>query len=206
MKIVYLATAASLVAGSAFAGGYVAPVVEQPVIAPVIAPVAADTNWSGFYAGAQVGSLDSTRKLDGVADVSGDGTTYGLHAGYLHDFGKAVVGGELAYNKLSGFKWDGSDVKQDGDQTTLKLLAGYDAGRVLPYATVGYSKLNIKEKDGMPKMDGDGYLVGIGAKFLATDNIMVGAEVAKHIYKDFNNVNGQKLDSTTFGVNVSYKF
>lgn len=206
MKAVYLAAAASLVAGSAFAGGYVAPVVEAPVVVPVVAPVTASTDWTGFYGGVQAGRLDSTLKNDGVADLSGDGSTYGLHAGYLHDFGQAVVGGELAYNKLSGFKWDGTDVKRDGDQTTVKLLAGYDAGRVLPYATVGYSNLTIKADGALPKADGDGYLVGVGAKFMATDNILVGGEVAKHIYKDFNDVSGQKLDSTTFGVNVSYKF
>lgn len=205
MKIVYLATAASLVAGSAFAGGFVAPVVEQPVVAPVVTPVAADTDWTGFYAGAQLGMLNATASAPGEADVDGDGTTYGLHAGYLHDFGKAVVGGELAYNKVRDFQFDGEDVKAKGDQTSLKLLAGYDAGRILPYATAGYSKLSLTP-DGEDKTTGDGYLVGVGAKFLATDNIMVGAELAKHMYKDFNDVDGADLDTTTFGVNVSYKF
>src|SRR5690554_4935072 len=96
MKIIALATAASLMAGTAFAGGMSAPVVSPEPMTPMPAPIAV-SDWSGFYVGAQYG----TGGLDFDLGPDLDTTGYGLHAGYLWDLGQFVVGAELDYNRLS---------------------------------------------------------------------------------------------------------
>ncbi|MFI0397024.1 outer membrane protein [Paracoccus jiaweipingae] len=205
MKLSYTAFAIAALTGStAFAGGYVAPVVE-PVVAPVVVtdPM---TDWTGFYAGAQFGRFDGSLSFPNTADRDATGNAYGIHAGYLHDMGQFVLGGEIAYDKLDGLDIDGLSDKVDGSKVSAKVLAGYDAGRFLPYATIGYAKAKINDFGASGDVDGDGYLYGIGAKFKATDNVLVGAEVLKHKFKDFNDTDNLDLDATTFGVNVSYQF
>lgn len=198
---------------SAFAGGYVAPVVEAPVIVAPVTPVAPDMNWSGFYLGAQAGKMNATAKapaagtaLVAPGDIDYDATTYGLYAGYLHDFGRFVGGAELSWDKVKDFKADGADNSTNGSIMRGKLLAGYDAGRMMPYLTVGYANLKLDGANGAADQDGDGYLYGLGAKFKATDNVLVGAEVLRHEFKDFNDTDGNDLKATTFGLNVSYQF
>lgn len=80
MKLVLASVAASLVAGSALAGGYTAPVEQPPVVVPVVAP-ADPSDWTGFYAGAQYGTGSFELSGDGT-DLSPDMDAYGVHAGY----------------------------------------------------------------------------------------------------------------------------
>ncbi|MDO5613423.1 MAG: outer membrane beta-barrel protein [Paracoccus sp. (in: a-proteobacteria)] len=204
-KIIALATGSLLASAvAAVAGGYTAPVVEAApvVVAPVVAPV---TDWTGFYLGGQVGKFDPKLETSlGNTDFSSN--TYGLHAGYLHDFGRFVGGAELAYDKVSSFEADGANVDTDGRMLSAKLLAGYNAGRFLPYLTVGYNDLKIDGINGAADQDGDGYFYGLGAKFKATENVLVGAEVLRREFSDFNDVDGNDLKGTSLGLNVSYQF
>src|SRR5690554_7882518 len=62
MKYLLSAAAASaLMAGTAFAGN-IEPAPADPVIAPAPMPVYASPDWSGFYAGGQMGYADVTGK------------------------------------------------------------------------------------------------------------------------------------------------
>ncbi|WP_375264035.1 outer membrane protein, partial [Palleronia sp.] len=130
MRSIFLTvTIASAFAGtSAVAGGIAEPVVEQPVIIPAADPVPV-SDWTGPYVGLQLGtgSVDS----DGADEV--DISTAGVQAGYLYDMGRFVLGGELDYANVN-FD-DDSTFDADGNIARLKLRAGYDAGRVLPYLT-----------------------------------------------------------------------
>src|SRR5690606_6409744 len=89
------AAAAALMAGTAFAGN-IEPAPVEPVIMPAPMPVYASPDWSGFYAGGQLGFADVTG--DGVDvdnqafDANGDGFIGGLTLGYDHDFGTWVAG------------------------------------------------------------------------------------------------------------------
>ena len=67
MKLVFATVAASLVAGTAFAGGYTAPVANpEPIV--VAAVVVEDTSdWTGFYAGAQYGKGSFALSGNGVS-------------------------------------------------------------------------------------------------------------------------------------------
>ena len=113
MKFVSLTVAASLAASASFAGGYVAPVVDTaPVVTPVV-PVQAGPDWSGFYAGLQYGQGNAELS---DSDFDSDYDAYGLHAGYLFDFGQVIAGAELDYNKV--------DLDQNDDDADLWRLRG----------------------------------------------------------------------------------
>ena len=200
MKAIGYAAALSFLAGGAFAGGYVAPVVDQPVAAP-IAPVevAAPGNWDGFYAGLQYGQGTGKLHDRGALADFGDYKAYGAHAGYQKGFGKAVIGGELDYNKVSP-----DEVYSDGDLTRLRLRAGYDAGKFLPYVTVGAAKLSTDEfKD-------TGMTYGVGVDYKVAEHFTVGAEYSrndfKDVLKDSLGVKGNDLDQNMVQVRASYKF
>lgn len=195
MKLVALSVAATLAASASFAGGYVAPIVETaPVVAPVV-PVQTGPDWSGFYAGLQYGQ--------GNAELSdnlfeGDYDAYGLHAGYLFDFGQVIAGAELDYNKV-----DLDDLDGDGDLWRLRGRVGYDAGRFQPYATLGVARLSTDDAAG--DISETGITYGLGAEYLVTDNFSVGAEYSRSDFSDVS-VDGIDLDTDLVQVRASYRF
>ena len=196
--------------GMATAGGLADPVVT-PAPAPVAAPVviASGSDWTGFYAGAQLGygQLDSDT-LD-TLDVEVDGATFGAHVGYLADFGSWVLGGEL---QLDGTNIESSDdavLNAEIDTVTRGLLRlGYDGGDFLPYITGGIAQARVSGDDpaGAP-LDGDdtGSVFGLGAEYRVSPTIRVGAEVLRHQFDDFND-SGIDLEATTAAARVSFQF
>lgn len=190
------ALAAVLAAGlgsAAMAGGYTQPVVEAPVATPAPAP-AARANWTGFYAGAQLGY----GQTDGGI-VDDEGVVGGLHAGYLRDMGNFVAGGELAY---SGANID-DGVGQVNGITDLKLIGGVPNGQWLYYGALGASHIDADYagagySDVMP-------FVGVGAKYAVNDQWSVGGELGHRIGNGFDGT-GQDLDLTTLNATVSFKF
>lgn len=201
MKHILLsATAASLIAGSAIAGGYVEPVIEAPVVAPV-SPVAV-SDWSGFYVGGQIGSGKITEEDSedvivpvlyalGSFDDYDDYDAYGLHAGYLFDFGQYVLGAELDYNKLA---WDGGG---DSNLTRLRARAGYDLGRVLPYLTAGVAHIS----DDFDSETGVTY--GLGVDFKATEQFSIGLEYSRSAFEVDST---RSFDHDMIQLRASYRF
>ena len=198
MKLVFATVAASLVAGAAFAGGYSAPVAnpEPIVVAPIVVEDTSD--WTGFYAGAQYGKGNFKLSL-GDAEDENDMDAYGLHGGYLRDFGKFVLGGELDYNKL-----DIDNVDDKGDLTRLRAKAGYDMGRFMPYVTLGVAKLSIDS--GAYDISETDVTYGIGGDFKVTDKFTVGAEYSKQDFSDVDDVDGLDLDTDMVQVRAAYHF
>lgn len=82
-----------VVPGMALAGGPAAPDMEPAPVAP--APEARPSqDWTGFYLGGQIGQTNSDFIGGSGATISdGNTETYGLHAGFNHDFGSWVLGG-----------------------------------------------------------------------------------------------------------------
>ena len=187
------------IAGAAKAGGLnepVAVVAPAPVtVAP--APVATGANWTGFYAGANLGygQLDA----DGF-DEDTEGATYGLHAGYLYDLGSLVVGAEVEY--------DATDITDEATGIDLDSVArlkgrvGYDAGAFLPYLTAGVAQATTS---GALEAEDNGYFAGLGVDYQVTQNIRVGAEVLQHQFEDFDGT-GTDIDATTASVRVGFTF
>ena len=197
MKIAYLAIAGVLAAGSAHAGGYVAPVEVEP--APVVpAPVTDVSDWTGFYAGLQYGQGNGELSF-GDTTTDSDFDAYGLHGGYMHDFGRFVLGGELDYNKL-----DIDNLGDKGDLTRLRARAGYDMGRFLPYLTLGAAHLSADL--GAADVSETAVTYGIGADFKVTERITVGAEYTRQDFSDLDNIDGLDLDSDMVQIRGSFRF
>jgi opacity protein-like surface antigen len=195
-RIVSFVAASVLAAPAAFAGGYVAPVVE-PEVAPVVMPVAG-RDWTGFYGGVQLGYGDASAD---DFDFSADGAFGGVHAGYMYDFGKFVLGGELAYSAADISSSDGFG-KIDS-MTQLKLLAGADMGDWLLYGTAGIERLNVAV--GATDFSDNIGFGGIGAAWAMNDNWMLGGEVLYHKADDFDGT-GVDGDMTTVGLKASFRF
>lgn len=189
-------------ASAALAGGYAASVVETT---PVVAVAPASADWTGFYAGAQIGGAELEIAPPGEDFyLSIEGRHYGLHAGYLRDYGQFVSGVELSYDKLNDFDILGAG-SIDGDFLRAKLLAGYDSGRFLPYAAVSFAKLNLDFPAG-ESFDDTGFGFGLGAKFMATPRLMLGVEWMTNEF-DFDDLDGGvDVDLNTFTVSASYRF
>ncbi len=194
MKFAPVAIAAVLAAGAANAGGFVAPVVETAPAPVVVAPVVADSNWTGFYAGLQYGQGDAKLEFDGESD-SVDFDAYGLHAGYNRDFGQFVLGGELDYNNL--------DLDEGGsaDLWRLRGRAGYDAGRFMPYVSLGAARIS-----GDDDLSETGVTYGIGADFKVTERFVVGAEYTRQDFKDVADVDNLDLDTDMVQLRASFRF
>ncbi|SHE44450.1 Opacity protein [Loktanella atrilutea] len=194
------AVVAMATASAATAGGMAAPVVE-PAPAPVITPMAPmSSDWSGFYLGAQAGAgkaeLDGT--FGGAALADQDLNNYGVHAGYLYDLGSFVLGGELAYDKL-----DVDTIGDNNDVVRAGVLAGYDAGRFMPYLAGGYAYLDT-DAFGTSEND-NGYYYGVGATYAVTPKIRVGVEYLEHKFDDFNDT-GVDLTAKTTSLKASFAF
>lgn len=193
MKTIAAFLTATALAAPAFAGGLATPVMEPEVVpaaAPMIVP---STDWSGFYAGAQLGYADV-----GSSDNSLDGNDWlgGVHAGYRWDLGTTVLGVEGDYNTASV---DLNATDSLDSLAHLKLIGGMDLGRTLVYATGG-----VAWADTTGGSD-DGYFLGAGLDYSLNDSWTIGGEILGHRFDDFNGT-GVDLDATTVAAKVSFQF
>jgi opacity protein-like surface antigen len=196
MKLLTSFAIATTLSAPAFAGGLTEPVAE-PVIVPVAIAVPVSADWTGFYAGAQLGYGDANTD---VAGVEGNGAFGGIHGGYRYDFGQFVAGAELAYN---GSDIDLGTTGKLDDLTQLKFTAGYDLGKTLVYGTVGASYANATV--GGVEYNDTGYVFGVGMDYAINDKWTVGGELARN---SFDNFDGTGLDAggNTAQIRVGYRF
>lgn len=151
-------------------------------------------DWTGFYVGAQVGNFGL--EVDGGAAAEGNGTTFGVHAGYQQDLGDFVIGGEIEFDN-GGFEIDGEEVE---NVTRFKLRGGYDLGSFLVYGTAGISRLQFATEG-----SDSGPFGGIGASFAVNEQVTVGGEVLYQRIDDFNET-GFEVEATTASARVSFNF
>lgn len=193
MKRTIVAAAFTLSATAAAAGSYTQPQIEaQPAAA-----AAPQTDWTGFYAGLQYNDGDAELSFGG-ASASEDFDGFGVHAGYNHDFGQYVLGGELAYNDL------GFDDGVDGDLIQLRARAGVDLGRFMPYMTLGFARGSLD--DGGVDVSETGVTYGVGGEYLVTDNFSVGLEYSRSDFSDVEGVDGLDLDTDMVQLRASFRF
>jgi len=171
------------------------PATTEPAIAPA-APVVANfgPDWTGFYAGGQLGYADIDSN---VANLDGDDVIGGLTAGYDWDLGKYVVG--------VGADYDFADIGLSPTTNLdsiwrLKLRSGVKIGNGLLYMTGGYAQVDV---GGLGSEDGKFY--GAGYEHMLTENISLGGEV---LYHEFDNVGATAtdIDGTTYQVRATYRF
>lgn len=110
-----------------------------------------DAGWSEWQV---VGETNSEQV--GTETYRRSHSTWGLFAGYRHQFASgAVLGAEAAWHRAVT------------DQIEAKAQAGYALGRALPYLTTGW-----EFESGKP-------LYGLGLDFALTNRITVGSEFIK---------------------------
>lgn len=183
---------------------------------PVVANLsAAPSDWTGAYAGGQIGHLSydsfaTAVPLTGAKLYEGSGGTYGLHAGYLHDFGSLVLGVEAEIN-FSDIDLDfvptpvGSPYSIDRS-ALMKARLGYDAGRFLPYVAAGYGWVEIDNSGGASqRFKGPAY--GIGLSYLWSDRMMIGAEILRQDLDAYQpTAVTQEAEVTTISLRASWRF
>lgn len=226
-RVILTAAAALLAAGPALAGGF-APVVDStPPATPVVVPppVTPSADWSGPYVGGQLGygrlSADDGAAGDdlGIEDEDPSGALYGLHAGYMFDFGRLVAGAEVDFDG-AGIDLEGvvSDVELGdtpfsvdvGSVRRAKLRLGYDAGQFLPYVTGGIAQVALNS-DEIGSLDGEtfnGNFYGLGVSYALSDRLMVGVEGLRHNFDDFDGsaLEGGEADVNTVTLRGSLRF
>lgn len=182
----------------------------------LVATSALAEDWTGPYIGGQIGYLDyeDTTSI-GVGSVppggtlyDGSGAQFGVFAGYTHDFGQFVLGGEAALNRSSinlALTPTGSPAPREVTQTTeVKLRAGYDAGSVMPYAIVGYAWQTVDVPGGDQDYSGMSY--GIGLDYVLRSGLVAGAEVLTYRLENDNPASSLKTDSMALNLRLSYRF
>jgi opacity protein-like surface antigen len=196
MKSIAAFFAAAVVAGPALAGGPTV-VTAEPMVEP--APVIVSTpDWSGFYAGGQLGygDIDSNG-----AGLDGNGWLGGIHGGYRWDFGQFVFGTELDYDAMD-IDLGGTAGTLD-DVTRVKLVGGADLGSSLLYATTGYAYATASV--GPDSLSDDGWFYGGGLAYAINDQWTLGGEVLQHDFGNFDG-SGVDFDALTATARVSFKF
>lgn len=178
-KTIFLATAAAITVATASHGADLPDKAIAPDLAPVVQ--ASDYDWSGAYVGLNAGigfegSFDNNfgANLDSGAAFIGGGVI-----GYNHQIDKFVVGieGDLNYT--------GVDANSGAVETDLDLLGtvtarvGYTpVDRVLTYLEGGYAFGLLDAQNGAASDDSfnNGFVVGGGAEYAITDNVLTGIE------------------------------
>ena len=193
-KTPLIAAAIAIAGAPALAGSTEPPVTEPPVTQAAPLPVTTGPDWTGFYAGAQLGYADIDTNVSGSnGDVIG-----GLVAGYDLDLGNWVVGGGLDYDFADISVANGAaDVES---VFRAKLRGGYKLGNGLLYGTGGYA---MADTDTLGS--DDGHFIGAGYEHLVTENLSVGGEV---LYHEFDNYNSTPVDvdATTVQIRGTFRF
>jgi opacity protein-like surface antigen len=175
MKITVASLVASFVARSAFAGS-ITSLLSEPELAQALDRLAVIS--------ASNGSTSAEIDVDSV----------GLHAGYLHDLGTFVVGGELSFNSVSA--------DDDGDTDVIRLRGrfSYDLGRFMPYVTLGAAHASGDS------ISESGISYGFGAEYRVTEKFNLGLEYSRTTFNDIDNIDGLDLDLDLTQIRGSYRF
>ena len=155
-------------------------------------PTTSMADFSGAYGGLAINDFngDSSFGEDLLGDdgfIAGlaikEDTALGAFGGYQLQSGNLVYGGEIAITSatdggIAGIQIDGLDSLT----TDIKGRAGYVLNdRVMAYGTAGFSRVDVdlgtfEAVGAASDLEADGFIVGAGIDYLATDNIVLGAE------------------------------
>lgn len=163
-------------------------------------------DWSGIYAGAQVGYAfgNADHQFSNGApsgDSKPDGLLGGAHFGVLLQNGQLVFGveGDIEYADVSGefnnTLRDSAGSTEIGLQGSVRARVGYAMDRFLPYVTGGLAIADV-DHGGGPAHSGPccgysetaiGWTIGAGAGYAVTDSISARLE---YRYTDYGSKSG----------------
>ncbi|WP_224814650.1 outer membrane protein [Hasllibacter sp. MH4015] len=193
-----LTALAVVFAAPAFAGG-VAPVTPLPPV--MIEP---EQTWDGWYGGLQLTYGQGEIDTPPAADI--EGNLYGIFLGYRYDMGDFVLGGELDYEHGSVALDAPGDTEVDWIFRSAVEL-GYDAGNLLPYATVGVATAHFTDPTPPAGFDATslGYFAGVGLDYAISERFTVGAEVLFHQFDEGPSATSS-TSLQTLSVNAAFRF
>ena len=198
----------------AFAGGYVAPVIQPQISATVERPA---FSWTGFYAGGTIGKqgVDLTKDEQAKVGWTGGGfpiyetfktrmddrdTTYGVFAGYRHQFGNQIVAGaEASYTRTGKLFTEDWQSSQTVETWAVEGQLGYAIGRALPYAAAGYAQVEGE----------DALSVSLGLDYAITDRVIVGAKYTRYDVGEvsgIDSIKGFEADSDLVSIRAAIRF
>lgn len=175
----------------------------------VAANTAAAEDWTGAHAGLRLDYTDIEVEPYGGdgASNAGDGAFFGVVGGYRYDLGAYVIGGTLSYVQGDVAVPSLGDAMTPADPKVDAILragieVGYDAEPYLLYATVGSARIDATSIFG-DSMDETGAFFGVGADYLMSDKVILGAELIRTNVDDFA---GADYSATTLAVLARYSF
>lgn len=176
-------------------------------------------DWSGFYAGLNLGYGWAEADVLGITDDFGNGVFGGAQVGFNYDFGGFVLGaeGDIQLSDISRTEDLGggfSGTTSIDNFGTVRARAGVAVDRFLPYVTAGFAWANATISATTPAGSGEvddnyaGWTVGAGAEYALTDNVSIKAE---YLYLDFGGADfgtGTDIDLTSHVVRagLNYQF
>lgn len=192
---------ATLTAPAAFAGGYIAPVEPEVIIAPEVQTVAP---WAGFYAGGSIGGVfggddevgfdhynggSVTARETDLTNLELSGTNLGLRAGYRWQRNKWVFGPELSYDfsnaesRAEAVVGDAYVQSELNNAITLRMKTGYLVRPdMMVYGSLGavrgdfdYST-NRGVADQTVSYNKTGYTVGLGVERKMSERMSITGE------------------------------
>ena len=173
LKLFTLTGALVLGVSAAQAGGPAVVVPEAPVAPPVVVvPVTA--NWTGGYVG---GLLGYGKVETGAPRSSKSGGLGALVAGYDHDFGQWVLGGEVMAAPGAGIEVGSREIKNFVG-ARVKAGAKLDGeGRWLGQGSLGYGRVSHEPLGGGASRSTSAPLFGLGVSYLHSRNVSLSGEV-----------------------------
>ncbi|MEJ6782627.1 outer membrane protein [Aminobacter sp. Piv2-1] len=146
-----------------------------------------EVDWSAPYIGISAGYgwlRDVDRSFTPPLRSSGDDVVFGAHAGYLHQFGSFVLGGEAEYMRLD-INFEGFPIDVE-DAYAAKARIGFAFDRLLlsGHAGATYITTNIGLEDW-------GWVAGAGADYLLSDNLTAGVSWD---HMQFDRFDGTQID------------
>jgi opacity protein-like surface antigen len=157
---------------------------------------ASNISWDGYYIGLAITSSD----VSGPAGTTDSGTQgFGLHFGFLRDYGNMVAGGEFAYVGADFDDFDDLEL----DSARLKAIGGFDAGRFLPYAFIGLS--NVEASIGEDSISETAINYGLGGRvaFGAEGKVVAGLE---YLVEEVDDFGGSGLDFDNNDLSLRFDF
>ena len=145
---------------------------DTPVASAVVPFEAQGADWSGFYAGANVGFANGLIANANASDDLADNTLFGVFAGYNIQRGQLVFGGEVDYT-LTPVEFVNFNATLR-DTIDAKARVGYAAGNALVYGVLGYSFLTLDDGGSTAPLSGFSFGAGVDYKF--GNRYFVGAE------------------------------
>lgn len=229
-----LATSPTLAAGKKMRPPVIEDVPPEPM-GQIEAPLPMGYDWSGYYAGGEVGFAHGMWTEDfyrnnnhGHSDLGMDGTAWGIFAGYnTYISPKTLIGAEVDLGSTGATQMNNiydNDTSYSAISTngSLRGRMGYALDRVMLYGTAGLAFANITNDIQKGRNAGEqivwdnqtryGYAAGAGAEYAMTNHWLARAE---YLYENFGqvtlfNADNEKSVSTNslhqLRVGLSYKF